>query len=63
MDGRGHPDRPWEKYQTQGDHPYTDPGDGRTECRTCGKWIREATHSCKQVPVTEAAWKRMIGEE
>jgi len=35
-----------------GDHPHFDPGDGRTECLTCGKWIFEVTHSCKGVPVT-----------
>jgi hypothetical protein len=40
------------------DHPYTDPGDGRTECQTCGKWVWPVTHSCKRVPVTEAARKR-----
>lgn len=40
------------------DHPYSDPGDGRSECRTCGKWIWPVTHSCKGVPVTEAARAR-----
>lgn len=40
------------------DHPYTDPGDGRTECDTCGKWVFECIHSCKGVPVTEAAMAR-----
>lgn len=40
------------------DHPHTDPGDGRTECQTCGKWIFEAIHSCKGFPVTDAAWER-----
>lgn len=25
---------------------YTDPGDGRTECDTCGKWVFECIHSC-----------------
>lgn len=40
------------------DHPHTDPGDGRTECQTCGKWVFEAIHSCKGVPVTEAAVRR-----
>lgn len=43
-----------------GDHPHTDPGDGRTECQTCGKWVFEAIHSCKGVPVTEAAWARIL---
>lgn len=40
------------------DHPHTDPGDGRSECETCGKWIWPGTHSCKGVPVTEAAMER-----
>jgi hypothetical protein len=40
------------------DHPHTDPGDGRTECDTCGKWVWLVTHSCKGVPVTKAAWAR-----
>jgi hypothetical protein len=40
------------------DHPHTDPGDGRTECDVCGKWVFEAIHSCKGVPVTDAAWER-----
>ena len=39
-------------------HPLTDPGDGRTECDVCGKWVFEAIHSCKRVPVTQAAWLR-----
>lgn len=34
------------------DHPHTDPGDGRTECLTCGKWVYPVIHSCKGVPVT-----------
>ena len=41
------------------DHPHTDPGDGRTECEVCGKWVWECTHSCKGVPVTEAAMARL----
>ena len=40
------------------DHPYTDPGDGRQECEMCGKWVWLVTHSCKGVPVTDAALKR-----
>lgn len=40
------------------DHPYSDPGDGRSECQTCGKFIWPATHSCKRVPVTQAAMAR-----
>jgi hypothetical protein len=40
------------------DHPHTDPGDGRTECDVCGKWVWLVTHSCKGVPVTQAAWLR-----
>jgi hypothetical protein len=42
----------------RGDHPYTDPGDGRTECGPCGKYVWPATHSCKRVPVTPAAQLR-----
>lgn len=37
------------------DHPHTDPGDGRTECQRCGKFVWPVIHSCKGVPVTEAA--------
>lgn len=44
------------------DHPYTNPGDGRSECQTCGKWIWPVTHSCKGVPVTVAAWNRKLDE-
>ena len=40
------------------DHPHTDPGDGRTECQTCGKFVWPAIHSCKGVPVTAAARAR-----
>lgn len=40
------------------DHPHTDPGDGRSECQRCGKWIFPVIHSCKGVPVTEAAQLR-----
>lgn len=40
------------------DHPHTDPGDGRTECERCGKFVWLVTHSCKGVPVTEAARQR-----
>lgn len=40
------------------DHPHTDPGDGRTECETCGKFVWLVTHSCKRVPVTDAARAR-----
>lgn len=40
------------------DHPHTDPGDGRTECPTCGKYVWRVTHSCKGVPVTPAARAR-----
>lgn len=42
----------------KGDHPHADPGDGRTECDVCGKWVFECIHSCKGVPVTESAWQR-----
>lgn len=41
-----------------GDHPHSDPGDGRSECQTCGKWVWLVTHSCKGVPVTQAAMDR-----
>jgi hypothetical protein len=40
------------------DHPHTDPGDGRTECNSCGKFVWLVTHSCKRVPVTAAARAR-----
>lgn len=39
----------------RGDHPHTDPDDGRTECDVCGKWIFPVIHSCKRIPVTEVA--------
>ncbi len=45
------------------DHPHTDPGDGRTECQRCGKWVHECIHSCKGVPVTQAAWERWLEEQ
>jgi hypothetical protein len=41
-----------------GDHPHTDPGDGRQECQTCGKYVWPVTHSCKRIPVTGAAMLR-----
>jgi hypothetical protein len=41
------------------DHPHTDPGDGRQECDVCGKWVWLVAHSCKGVPVTDAAMQRM----
>jgi len=44
--------------QPSADHPHADPGDGRTECDRCGKWIWPVTHSCKGVPVIEAARQR-----
>jgi hypothetical protein len=40
------------------DHPHMDPGDGRTECEVCGKWVWLVIHSCKGVPVTERARER-----
>ena len=40
------------------DHPHTDPGDGREECETCGKWVWPVIHSCKGVPVTGRARAR-----
>lgn len=45
----------------RGDHPHFDPGDGRTECLPCGKWVFPVIHSCKGVPVTEAARLRRSG--
>ena len=41
--------------EQRADHPHADPGDGRQECQTCGKWVWLVTHSCKGVPVTVAA--------
>lgn len=35
---------------------------GRTECLTCGKWVLEAIHTCKGVPLTRAAWNRKLDE-
>lgn len=34
------------------DHPRIDPGDGRQECRTCGKRVWRITHSCAGIPAT-----------
>lgn len=45
----------------RGDHPYVDPGNGRTECYLCGKFVHDVTHSCKGVPVTRAAEARVRG--
>lgn len=42
-----------------GDHPHIDPGDGRTECYLCGKFVHDVIHSCKGVPVTRAAEERI----
>lgn len=42
-----------------GDHPHVDPGDGRTECYLCGKFVHDVIHSCKGVPVTRAAEARV----
>lgn len=47
----------------QVDHPHADPGDGRSECETCGKWVWEVTHSCKGIPVTQAARERYEGRQ
>lgn len=52
--------------QPRGDYPHTDPGDGRTEGQTCGKYVWLSIHSCKRVPVTEAAkvrWRQRQGLE
>ncbi len=51
--------------QPRADHPHTDPGDGRIECDTCGKWVHLVIHSCKRVPVTVAAvlrWEERRGQ-
>lgn len=45
-------------HPTLGDHPHTDPDDGRRECDTCGKWVHLVIHSCKRVPVTGTAQAR-----
>lgn len=37
------------------DHPHTDPGDGRSQCGKCGKWVWPVTHSCKGVRVASPA--------
>lgn len=52
----GHADQP---ARPLADHPHTDPGDGRTECEVCGKWVWPAIHSCKGVPVTDRARARL----
>lgn len=52
-----------EEYRELADHPHTDPGDGRSECATCGKWVWPFLHSCKGVPVTNAAIIRHVREE
>ena len=43
-------------------HPTEDPGDGRTECHTCGKFVWPVIHSCKGYPVTKAAKDRRVKE-
>jgi hypothetical protein len=47
--------------QPMADHPHVDPGDGRKECPTCGKWVHRVIHSCKGAPVTSAAKARALG--
>jgi hypothetical protein len=37
-----------------GDHPHNDPGDGRSQCDVCGKFVWPALHSCKGVRVAAA---------
>lgn len=56
------PQRPSDTKEARhtGDHPLTDPGDGRSECDVCGKWVWLVTHSCKGVPVSDAARARMV---
>lgn len=39
-------------HEAHVDHPYSDPGDGRSECETCGKWVWPFLHSCKGIRVT-----------
>jgi hypothetical protein len=38
---------------TLGDHPHTDPKDGRPHCPVCGKFVWRVTHSCKGIRVAE----------
>lgn len=45
------------------DHPRTDPGDGRTQCAVCGKWVWLVTHSCKGIRVTEPTEWEQEGEK
>jgi hypothetical protein len=33
------------------DHPHTDPGDGRSQCGVCGKFVWPVIHSCKGIRV------------
>lgn len=47
----------------RGDHPHSDPGDGRMECTRCGKFVWGFLHSCKGVPVTAAAWNRLLDDK
>jgi hypothetical protein len=44
------------------DHPRADPGDGRTECDGCGKYVWPVIHSCKGIPVTDAARARRAAD-
>jgi hypothetical protein len=37
------------------DHPHTDPGAGRKQCPTCGKYVWPSTHSCKGIRVAVSA--------
>jgi hypothetical protein len=39
-----------------GDHPHYDPGDGRTQCAVCGKWVYPCIHSCKGIRVAPPDW-------
>lgn len=34
-----------------GDHPHANPGDGRPQCPTCGKFVWPVIHSCKGIRV------------
>lgn len=55
-------DEEWRR-RLSADHPHSDPGDGRSECDACGKWVWPVTHSCKGVPVTEAGMRRFVARE
>jgi hypothetical protein len=49
-----------ERRLVHADHPYTDPGDGRSQCEVCGKWVWLVLHSCKGVRVAPASPVRVV---